>query len=81
MGAARNWLIGLIGGIVSAAANCFTVIVVDPLTFNVNTIGGWKHLGALVIVSALVGAGLFLKQNPTPWNGEERRAPRTLSPS
>lgn len=69
MGNLKKWLNGLIGAAIGAAANGITVLIVDPAKFAPSAVGGWKNLGICVGVSALVGAALFLKQSPTPWDG------------
>lgn len=74
MGTWKQWLQGLIGAVIAAAANCVTVLIVDPAKFSPSADGGWGNLGLCVGVSAVVGAALFLKQNPTPWDGTERRS-------
>jgi hypothetical protein len=68
MGSFRTWLNGLFGAAIGAAANGITVLIVDPSKFSPGAVGGWKNLGICVGVSALVGAALFLKQSPTPWD-------------
>lgn len=60
----KHWLHSLIGAVIGGAANAVTVIVLDPLKFNLQD--GWKNLLAAVIVSGLVSAALYLKQSPLP---------------
>jgi hypothetical protein len=62
----RLWGRGLIAAIFSTVANSVTVIVVDPTTFNLFQ-GGAAKLGQVALVSALVGAALYLKEHPDPW--------------
>lgn len=69
MGNLKTWLNGVIGAAVGAAANGITVVIIDPGTFSPAAAGGWKHLSIAVGVFALVGAALFLKTHPTPWDG------------
>jgi hypothetical protein len=66
LGTLEQWLRGLIGAVVSSAANVITVLIVDPEKFSINSTGGWKHLGSVVLISAIVGAALYLKQAPLP---------------
>lgn len=61
----KVWLKGLIGAIVSTAANSVSVLVADPKHFNPG-IAGWANLGLVALVSAVVGAALYLKQSPVP---------------
>lgn len=60
----RHWLHGLIGAIIGGGANAITVIVLDPLQFNLQA--GWKNLLMATIVSGIVAAALYLKSSPLP---------------
>lgn len=60
------WLRGLIAAAINSAANVVTVIIVDPVKFSPATAGGWKNLGAIVLVSIVFGVSLYLKQSPLP---------------
>lgn len=62
----KTWLNGLIGAIIGAAANGVTLLIVDPIKFSPAT-AGWSALGISTLVSGLVGAALYLKQHPTPF--------------
>lgn len=62
----KLWSRGLIAAIINAIANSVVIVIVDPTTFNLFQ-GGAKELGQVAIVSALVGAALYLKQHPDPW--------------
>ena len=66
MGTWKQWLNGVVGGFIGAAANCITVLIVDPEKFSPTVTGGWKNLGVSILVSGIVGAALYLKQHPTP---------------
>lgn len=59
------WLKGLIAAIVSSAANTVSVLIADPSHFSPG-VAGWKNLGVVALVSAIVGAALYLKQSPVP---------------
>lgn len=61
----RRWGVGILGAAISGAANGVTVMIVDPLRFNLFD-GGARNLASVVIVSALVGAALYLKQHDLP---------------
>jgi hypothetical protein len=65
----KLWSRGLIAAVLSAIANSVTVIIVDPTTFNLFQ-GGAAKLGQVALVSALVGAALYLKQHPDPWGDQ-----------
>jgi hypothetical protein len=80
MGNFKTWLNGLIGGFIGAVAAAVPVVIVDPLKFSPTVAGGLKNLGAVVLWAGLVGAALFLKQSPTPWDGVDRRNGGVASP-
>lgn len=60
------WLKGLIAAIISSAANSISVLIADPRHFDPGTAGGFRNLGIVSLVSAIVGAALYLKQSPVP---------------
>jgi hypothetical protein len=60
----RFWAHGLIAAAIGGGANAVTLIVVDPLKFNLQD--GWRNLLTAVLVSGLVAAALYLKQSPLP---------------
>lgn len=60
----RVWLRGLIAAAVSAASNAVTVMIVEPQHFNMQD--GLGKVGQVALVSAIVGAALYLKQHPVP---------------
>jgi hypothetical protein len=62
----RIWLKGLFAAIVSSSANSISVLIADPHHFNPGVAGGFKNLGVVALVSAIVGAALYLKQSPVP---------------
>ncbi|MGH9358210.1 MAG: hypothetical protein ACRD4Q_00035 [Candidatus Acidiferrales bacterium] len=60
------WLKGLMAAVISSAANSISVLVADPQHFNPGAAGGFRNLGLVALVSAIVGAALYLKQSPVP---------------
>ncbi len=60
----RVWIRGLVAAIVAAASNAVTVMIVEPLHFNVHE--GLNKVCQVALVSAIVGAALYLKQHPLP---------------
>lgn len=60
----RVWIEGLVAALIGGAANAITVIVVDPLNFNLGE--GLGKLLQVVAVGGLVAAAAFLKQSPIP---------------
>ena len=59
-----TWIKGLISAIIGGAANAVTVMVVDPVNFNLTESAG--KLGTVAIVGAVVSAAMYLKQSPIP---------------
>ena len=62
----RLWLKGLIAAVISSASNSICVLIADPQHFIPGTVGGFRNLGVVALVSAIVGAALYLKQSPVP---------------
>lgn len=60
----NKWFKGLISAIIGGAANAVTVMVVDPLAFNLSD--GIGKVGSVALVSAIVAAAMYLKQSPLP---------------
>lgn len=60
----RTWLRGIIGGAIGGGANSITMMIVDHNQFNFEE--GFPSLWKVALVSAVVGAALFLKQNTLP---------------
>lgn len=69
MNSTRVWLEGLVAALIGGAANAVTVIVVDPLNFNLGE--GLPKLLQVVAVGAIVAAAAFLKQSPIPAEKKE----------
>lgn len=65
----KIWIEGLLAALIGGAANAVTVIVVDPLNFNLGE--GLPKLLQVVAVGAIVAAAAFLKQSPIPATKEE----------
>lgn len=64
MSTTRIWIEGLVAALIGGAANAVTVIVVDPLNFNLGE--GLGKLLQVVAVGGLVAVAAFLKQSPIP---------------
>ena len=62
-----KWFKGLIAAVIGGAANAVTLMIVDPMVFNLET--GWQKLLGAAAVNALVAGAMYLKQSPVP-NGE-----------
>lgn len=59
-----KWLKGLLSAIIGGAANSVTVMIVDPMAFNLET--GLKKVGTVALVSGILSAAMYLKQSPMP---------------
>ncbi len=62
----KVWLKGLVAAAISSASNAIAALVADPKHFSPAEVGGFRKLGVVVLVSAIVGAALYLKQSPVP---------------
>ena len=60
----KQWAKGLLSAIIGGAANSITVMIVDPIAFNLDE--GFHKLTTVTIVSAIVSAAMYLKQSPLP---------------
>lgn len=60
----KLWGRGLLAAFVSGAANSLAVWTIDSKDFNFEA--GLLNMGKLVLVSGLIGAGLYLKTHPLP---------------
>jgi hypothetical protein len=60
----KKWAHSAIAATVSGGANGITVMIVSPTDFNLGA--GLAKVGQVVLVGALVGLALFLKQSPLP---------------
>lgn len=65
----KIWIEGLLAALIGGAANAVTVIVVDPLAFNLGE--GLPKLLQVVAVGAIVAAAAYLKQSPIPKTEEK----------
>jgi hypothetical protein len=64
----KLWGRGLFAAFISSAANGLAAWSLDPGDFNLHA--GLVKIGKLAVVSGLIGAALYLKTHPTPWDGE-----------
>lgn len=58
------WLKGLLAAVIGGAANALTMVIVDPLNFNLTN--GVNNLLSVAATSAIVAAAMYLKQSPLP---------------
>jgi hypothetical protein len=59
-----NWLYGMISAAIGAAANAIPLMIVDPLTFNLDQ--GLGKVLTVALTSAIVAVCFYLKQSPLP---------------
>ena len=60
----RKWLRGIAAAGINSGATAVTVVIVDPWKFNLQD--GKTELLQVVIVSAIVGISLYLKDHALP---------------
>lgn len=58
------WLYGLLAALIGGAVNSLSVILVDPIGFNLST--GLGKLASVAGVGALIGVVGYLKKSPLP---------------
>ena len=61
----RLWVRGLVAALINGAANSVTVVIVDPVDFNLFQ-GGFMKLASVSVVSAFFGGALYLQKHPLP---------------
>ncbi len=59
-----TWGKGLLGVAISAASGSVALVVVDPMTFNLNE--GLPKLGTVAAVMAIVAVANYLNKSPLP---------------
>lgn len=62
----RLWVRGLVAAVINGASSSLAVMTIDPADFNLET--GAAKLGKVALVSGLMGAFIYLKQHPDPWD-------------
>lgn len=60
----KNWIYGLFSAAIGAAANAIPLMIVDPITFNIEK--GLSKVITVACVSAGVAVCFYLKQSPLP---------------
>ena len=61
----RMWIRGGVSAAIAGGSNAVTLILIDPLTFNLFQ-GGATKLGAATLLSAIVGGATYMKSHPLP---------------
>ena len=72
----KHWIHGLGSAFIGGGATAVTVIVIDPLTFNLQN--GLEKVVTAFLVSAFVSACFYLKQSPLPPDSSDSSSPSTL---
>lgn len=62
----RVFIHGCIAAVLNSVSNTVTMAIVDPVDFNPFQHGDWSKVGAVTIVSAIVGLFTYLKTHPLP---------------
>jgi len=64
------WMGALKSAVSAACGLILSLPIVDPQTFNIATLGGWKHMGVVLLIVTLAGEARFWKAwadgNDTP---------------
>jgi hypothetical protein len=58
------WVKGLIAAVIGGVANSVTLMIADPLTFNLGE--GINKLLTVATTSAIIAAAAYLKKSPIP---------------
>lgn len=69
-----KWIKGLVSAIIGGAATSVTLMITNPIDFNIDT--GLKKLLSVMVVSAIVSAAMYLKQSPIP-NADHAQLPKS----
>lgn len=67
----ETWAHGLGSAFIGGSATAITVIIVDPLQFNIHA--GLKNLLTAALVSGVVNAAFYLKKSPLPGDNNENK--------
>lgn len=74
---ARLYIHGAVAAAIAGGANAVTLIIVDPLKFNLLDWAGTRSLIVAVAVSAIVGFAGYVKAHPLPDPTKDVDAART----
>jgi hypothetical protein len=59
----KGLISGAIKNAVSAAMGMILSLnIVDPVQFSIRTLGGWRHLGEVILVTVVVSEARYWKQ-------------------
>lgn len=62
----KKWLRGLFSAAIGGAANSVVVVLVDPMTFNLQE--GIVKLGWVALAGVIIAVAMFLQRSPIPEN-------------
>lgn len=57
-----KWIKGLVGALLAGAGNAVSMMVVDPVSFNLQE--GWERLGTAALIGAILGGAAYMKKSP-----------------
>lgn len=60
----KHWLHGLGAAFIGGSSSAVSVMIVDPLKFNIHE--GWKSLLEVCLINGILLAAAYLKQSPLP---------------
>lgn len=66
MGDWKRWLKGMATAAIGAFATGITLVMVDPMDYNLADPVAAKKLLTVCIVSAIIAVAMYLKQSPLP---------------
>ena len=58
------WIKGLAAAVIGGVAHSIVLIIVDPLSYNLNE--GLRKLLTVAVTSAIIAAAAYLKKSPLP---------------
>jgi hypothetical protein len=61
----KKWIKSVAAAVIGGAANSITVVIVDPIKFNLFQ-GGAREVGTVALVGAVLSLAMYLKQHPVP---------------
>lgn len=57
------WFKGLLAAFIGGASNVITLMIVDPVNFNLSD---WKKTGTAALVGGVLSVAMYLKSSPVP---------------
>jgi hypothetical protein len=60
----KKWFMSLLAAFIGGGANTITLMVIDPLKFNLQD--GWHNLVTGFVIGGILSVSFYLKQSPVP---------------